>query len=161
MKLIAISAPGNHGKTTTIRAFFELLTSNDVGGVQIIRVTRGGEPYVDEIEYRAVVSYKGKIVGISTIGDNWTDVTASIDFFLENNCDIAVFTTRSSKAGASKWVSDFVEENSHSLIRMNPVQVLESQNNPKNELQIKEEYIIPHYRRMLLDMVDNFITGTL
>lgn len=94
-QMLIVKGPGNVGKSTTVKAGFELLLRS---------VLKKQEPtnvkflYLTGREVAAVIKIGAIGVGISTRGDNRKEVERALAFFSKEKCKIVVCATRSSGA---------------------------------------------------------------
>lgn len=84
MELIILAGPGNCGKTTTLNiAYINMISS---GAVSTTRKKEGGNPN----DFSDVLLWKGKKIGILTMGDYSYRVIEFLDECKKNGCDVFV-----------------------------------------------------------------------
>lgn len=82
-KIIALYAPANKGKTTTLNILIDLLSIVS-SECNVWKTKEGWGWFV----------INDKVVGVCTPGDNQTVIKENIDYFNKNECDIVVTATR-------------------------------------------------------------------
>lgn len=102
MIIIALSGKASSGKTTTLKMLIAMLLCN---GAKIVWCRRNSYPTYqslwDEIkiemqnhvppkELTVVLEYKGKLIGIRSFGDVYSDAICAIKFFEQHKCDIGI-----------------------------------------------------------------------
>jgi len=108
-KIIALYGKGDSGKTSTLNLLIDLIVSENKGIPMAIRAE-------EELrkDCRAVLSYKGKIIGVGTWGDSKDEVEKNCKFFKEKNCDI-MFTATRTRGETCDTIKDFAFKNRFSL----------------------------------------------
>lgn len=106
MKIIAFTNKGNCGKTTTLKMLYGLLAAdfdfsqfyfykeNDVGDIS------------------AMFEYKGKKLGLTTLGDSENDLKRPFVAFKRESCDLIVCACRSrdTQNGANNYIKSQSKE---------------------------------------------------
>lgn len=108
-KAIALYGKGDSGKTSTLNLLIDLIVSENKG----IPMTIHTEEELRK-NCRAVLSYKGKIIGVGTWGDSKDQVEKNCNFFKEKNCDL-IYTATRTRGETCKAIKDFVSINRFSL----------------------------------------------
>ena len=85
-KIIALYGSANQGKTSTLNYLIDILK---------VRTLHCEMPDFVSEERREFFNYHGKIIGITTPGDNQWEVKQNCSFFDKNRCDIVITATRS------------------------------------------------------------------
>ncbi len=90
MKIIALRGKENTGKTSSIKLFYKKLLKNEAK--ELLYVDEyGGVKYED---FYAIVSFKGKTIGITSYGDNGNVLAEPFKEFYNHKCDIVVTACR-------------------------------------------------------------------
>lgn len=92
MKILLIYGEKDAGKTTACH----LLLNNLKADSATCGLCDGidGRPYAHGDDFKAVLVYRGKTIGIFSAGDGKAYVAAAIDFGLQNACDYLIATVR-------------------------------------------------------------------
>lgn len=94
-KIIVLYGSGNIGKTTTLCMMIDMLN--------------GAELSYSRKDVRTTCHYKGKIVDITTYGDNKFELLKNVKYFREHHCDIAITAARS-YGGTHDVIREYAKE---------------------------------------------------
>jgi Cdc6-like AAA superfamily ATPase len=92
-KIIALYGAANTGKTTTLNYLIDLLKkAQSLSDYSTISIEDCGDKR--HADQRVVVEIQGLKIAITTSGDNGTELKRNIEYFKQNDCDIAITATR-------------------------------------------------------------------
>lgn len=140
--IIAVSGTANIGKSMTISSLGRQIVAS--GGVTSDNVAAK--------DYRAIINYSNKIVGVQTYGDTESIVQSGLDTFLNQNCDIIVIASKGFGSTVDA-IGAFAGANDYRLIWISPYEVRDG-SIPTNTIK---DYGASH----LLLMIDDIISGSL
>lgn len=134
MKILLIYGEKDAGKTTACHLLLNELKADSAtcglcDGID-------GRPFAQGDDFRAVLAYKGKTIGIFSAGDAKAYVAAAIDFGLQIKCDYLVATVRKGihynaslnrrAPGATCEWFELVKGNSPAEMTQNEVQIVKA-----------------------------------
>ena len=117
MKIIVLSGSASTGKTTTLKMLIAMLLCR---GATVVWCRRNSLPtcqsllneikneiqnHISPRELTVVLEYKGKLIGIRSFGDVYSDATCAIKFFNQHKCDIGVLPCHPN-SDAQKLIED-------------------------------------------------------
>ena len=125
-RMLVVKGPANSGKSTVVRAGFELLLKS------ILRVQKPTNVkflYFGTREVAAVVLIGQLKVGISTRGDNKKEVERAMSFFSAEKCKVVVCATRT-KGDPYKVAQAFARQK----LQIQPDELVKS---PENDFNLR------------------------
>lgn len=105
MKIISLNGRSSCGKTHTLLMVCEMLSKY---GRVIDEVLCGGD------DKRVTYEVNDKVISVCTGGDNVEIIQENIEYFLNQNCDIAISACRS-KSGPKWALESFADDNGYKL----------------------------------------------
>ena len=97
--VIVLQGKGKRGKSTTLRKLIEILTKENAEKIGKLENERR------KSDTWAVFDYNGRIIGITTSGDNEDELKPVIEYELPENCDIIVCASRT-KGSSVDYIND-------------------------------------------------------
>jgi len=140
--IIAVSGTANIGKSMTISSL----------GRQIVAAGGTAPDDVTTKDYRAVIKYLSKIIGVQTYGDTEDLVQSGLDALLNHNCDIIVIASKGYGATVDA-IGAFAGTNGYRLIWTSPYEVRDG--------SIPTTTIKDYGASHLLLMINDIISGSL
>ena len=104
MKIIALWGKDSTGKTPSIKLFYKKLLKN--GAEELLYIDEyDGVKYED---FYAIVSFKGKTIGVTSYGDNGNVLVDPFKEFNNYNCDIVITAcrVRETEKGSVKFIKN-------------------------------------------------------
>ena len=115
--LINVYGVGGLGKSATLRALFDLVKQSP-------SFHQIDNRQINTEDFRAIFSYKGKIVGIMSMGDPSCEeeVRAFLNDCKANHCDM-IFTASRTRGAIFGMVIDFANTNNYRFIETSPLYI--------------------------------------
>ena len=151
-KLLCVWGASNYGKTTAIIEFDEFLNTNFKGSIAP-RYTLGNPP--DDIcrIYTIKHNQQTYTIGIESQGDPNSRQQASLDLFLQNNCDIIVCASRT-RGETVYTIENFCSDNQYNSFWISTLYSVPMYNSYKDQMKKRTGQII-------FDIVNDFLNGIL
>lgn len=152
-KLLCVWGASNYGKTSAIIEFDTILNLNFKGNINSISPSHGQPP--DDIFRIYTIKYNGQTytIGIESQGDPNSRQQASLDLFLQKNCDIIVCASRTGGETVSN-VENFCSISQYHSFWISTLYSVPMYNSHKNQMNQRTGQII-------FDIVSDFLNGIL
>ncbi|MDE5745150.1 MAG: hypothetical protein K2H84_05750 [Paramuribaculum sp.] len=113
--LINVFGVSGIGKTSTLSALYKLLQSSS--SFHIVDYFE-----FNPVDFRAIFEYKGKRIGITTLGDSGTErqLKDFLDCCKANSCD-RIFTASRTRGAIFEMAIDFANTNDYIFIETSPL----------------------------------------
>ena len=151
-KLLCVWGASNYGKTTAIIEFDKMLNCNFQGKIKN-DYTLGNPP--DDIcrIYTIKHNQQTYTIGIESQGDPNSRQQASLDLFLQNNCDIIVCASRT-RGETVYTIENFCSDNQYDSFWISTLYSVPMYNSYKDQMKKRTGQII-------FDIVNDFLNGIL
>ena len=153
-KLLCVWGSSNYGKTTAIIEFDTILNRNFKGNINSVYPSPLGQP-PDDIFRIYTIKYNGQTytLGIESQGDPNSRQQASLDLFLQKNCDIIICASRTRGETVSN-VENFCSNNQYDSFWISTLYSVPMYNSYKNQMNQRTG-------KMIFDVVSDLMNGIL
>jgi hypothetical protein len=149
--IIALRGKGDSGKTTTIVKLYSLISPDDFTLVE----TNIERPYPD---YRAIFKHKDLLIGITSKGDTYDDVSKDLKWLIGKGCHLLICACRTkdrpNRHGRVRGSNTAIDEyEDHQIIRLNK----SVSGNPENHFE-NEANNASDAQRLLAELLNRITT---
>ena len=144
--IIGLWGTANVGKTMTLGAL----------GKKLLEAGATTNNNIDFKEYRAIIQYKGKVIGLQTYGDHASVVEEGLEYFNKHQCEMIIMAAKSYGA-TTDLIINYASTFGYGILWFAPIQLEGNYSRESEELKRVKQYAA----QQLLQAINDLISETL